>query len=678
MNISQFPKRKQKGAASLVFVMLVSLVIFASSAKMFKELKNTQDIGTAMNAVSHAEPGTKLAAEAFRLFLETQSSNGIRTLPVTLPITTDPMGTINEFGVLSAEDISVIEPTADNFEVSATLVNKHLAARSSAKLQVVYAVASEAGPPPPLTLTPQLSFGTDLDINGNISLTDNGLPVEVFVDGDVDIGGVSLDPIEALHATGSVTIGSNVEIKSIFSNDDVTLANTKSNLVRTMGDVYTSGDAAVQLIQANGSVDIKSSGRFEEIVSRWDIKIDSGGAGQGILRAGRDVRVQNSGSIDSVTARVIAVYSGWFHVGSTVAGKIRCVSKNWTDYGYMSSNEKFYRCPNNLVNADKWQNVNIPIPRKISQLTINDPVIDVWTLKSEANYVVEYDAATKKIMVTVNNVNGLTDGTQYTVGDYESAPFKDYLCETVNGSGQCTKPSTPTLPLCFGYSLWNSCIEHDSDTNTFSFKPTTIAPGVVWFDGNVHLENGNTVSTILATGNISTRSPKQWSANRGGYDFICAGNASKAEGDVKSTYNNVYSYYYPRNLCDVATTRYIPTPTGNIAIAEGGINPDINVNPNNAFSGGNITLDSRAIVGAVLAGNVLQTKGQVSVQGLVSAASQLDDGSFNELDASTTIDFSSEADYDPFTMPNMNNGGTTAGASVPMTKVAAFLWSRPL
>ena len=108
------------------------------------------------------------------------------------------------------------------------------------------------------------------------------------------------------------------------------------------------------------------------------------------------------------------------------------------------------------------------------------------------------------------------------------------------------------------------------------------------------------------------------------------------------------------------------------------VNRDINVNPNNTFSGGNITLDSADIVGAVLAGNVLKTKGQVSVQGLVSAASQLDDGSFNELDASTTIDFSSEADYDPFTMPNMNNGGTTAGASVPMTKVAAFLWSRPL
>lgn len=685
LKITRSQQFKQKGAASIIFVMLVSLVIFASSAKTFKEMRNTQEISTAVNAVSHAEPGTKLGAEAFRLYLESQSNNTIRMLPSTIPISTDPQGNLNEFGVVSVQDISVVEPVNDFFEVTATIVNQHHVARSTAKLQVVYTVSTQAGPPPPpITYSPQLSFGTDTTFNGNMTLANQGLPVEVFVDGDLDIGGINLSPLEAIHATGAVTVGSNVEIKSIFSNDDVTLANTKSSHVRSMGVVTATGSAAVDFIQANGDVNITASGRFEKITSRWNIMIDSGGGSQGFLRAGRVVRVNSSGSIDSVLARILAVYNGWFPVGSTVAGKVRCVNKNWTNYGSLSSNEKLFRCPaSNGTNVKNWQNVQIGIVPKISALTINDPVIDVWALKSEANYVVEHDSTTNEIRVTVNNVNGLPNGTQYTLADYPAQsnpwgpPYKDYLCEVANSSGQCTNPSIPTVPICLGYWAGAECIQYNSGTNTFSFKPTSLAPGVIWFDGNVHIEDGETVSTILATGNITNKGVKHWAANRGGYEHVCNGDSSKAPNGVGSRHTEAFATHFALNLCDKANTVYTPLATGNISMAAGGVNPDATMNPNSEFTGGNITLDSSDVTGAVLAGNTLEVKGQVTVQGLISAASQLGDGSINKLDGNLTVDFDTIDDFDPLTIPNMNHGGSVNGAG-PLSKAATLLWTRPL
>ena len=186
------------------------------------------------------------------------------------------------------------------------------------------------------------------------------------------------------------------------------------------------------------------------------------------------------------------------------------------------------------------------------------------------------------------------------------------------------------------------------------------------------------MSTILASGNIKTSGNfRLWAANRGSYEYICAANADQAPSAVRTRYTEAYSTHYPVNLCDIANSDYLPTSVGNIGLAAGGINPDINENPHGLYSGGNIDLGSSTdIVGGVFAGNFLQTNGNVNIQGAVSAGAQGDpNSSNNSLGARTVIDFATVGDFDPLDTPITQ----TPPPPPPTTTITSVLrGSRPL
>jgi len=681
MKISHPLHFKQNGAASLVFVMLVSLVIFASSAKMFKDMKNTQEIGTAVNAVSHADSGTKLAAEAFGIYLEGLTPNQLRTMPATIQMETDPNGDLNEFGVLSAENINAVEPMDNMFEVTATLVSRHQAARSSARLQVVYNVeAPGAPPPPPVTLPGEIFFGSSVTINGGINLSNNGQAVDLVVDGDVDIQQTNVNPINQLQTTGSVKIGSSVTVNSIFSDENVVLENTTTNLVRAGGTI-TASNATVNFLHANDDI-TATGGKIDEIASRNNINL-KGGNNFGLITAGRDINVTNYVEINTARAAGDIFYNaGWLRAKDTVAeGNISCSNTGWNAFNSLSANGTI-GCLHVAGKTHEGQSNTVNTPDEITPISIQQPVINVWALRNSANYIVEYDTATNRIVVTVNNVEGLTSGTQYVLANYNHLPgsdYREYLCEVDNGSGRCITPTAPTLPLCFGHSLNNTCITYDVPTKTFKFDPTTTAPGAMWFDGNVTLRNGHGVTSILATGNISTEGGfQQWAANRGAYEFTCNGNPSNAPGQVQQRYKESYSNHYPTNLCDKSSFDYTPQPIGNIAMAAGGFNPDTSVNPNGEFSGGDISLGaSTKIEGSVLAGNIIATSGNVEIKGLVIAAAQQNNATNSGFGGSTVIDFQSNGDFNPLIIPDMAPVGPPA-AAVGLSNIVGMAWSRPL
>lgn len=670
------PPTYQRGAYSLVFVLLVSLAVLATTSEAFKTVKKTQEIGTAINAMSHAESATLTAAEGFRLYLESIDPDNIRALSSSIALEMDPI-----YGSVTAENIDVVETSPNVFQIDTTFINMHAAARSSAKLQVVYNVASASPTPLGWPETATVNFKGDLNIGGNIELINNGNPVDLIIDGDIDIGGVSINPINMLRTSGTVTVGSSIMIDSIFADDDVTLANTQSSVVRTMGDFRATGSASIGSVQANGDIEIQASGRFDDISTRKSITINSGGAGQGFLLAGENINAINSGSIDSASAVGDILIGNWFRVSNAVSmADIRCPSQHWPLTDSLSANGSLINCPasNGTLQAISGVSNIVTPPPEITPQPLHTPIIDVWSLRDDVNYFVEPGAGNNKIKVTVKSVNGLVDDTEYTLADFSGsgAPYKDYLCVHATPSGQCTDP-LPTLPICFGQSLYNDCISYNSGTNTFTVNPNQTAPGVMFFDGNISLGNGHSITTILASGNITTNGQfEHWAANRGAYGKVCQAEASHAKNNVQSRYTEAYSTHFPTNLCNVANSTYIPTSTANIGLAAGGVNPDTTVNPQGAYTGGDIDLGaSTNIVGAVLAGNILSTTGQVVIQGLVSAGAFGDENSGNNsFGNSTTIDFSDNGYYTSLEIPEM---GAATPAGPPVT-TASVVWSRPL
>ena len=677
MRKTSYKLASEKGAASLIFILLVSMVVLATNTEVIKAVKNAQEIDTAMNAITHAESATLTAADAFRMYLEDIEANDIRNLSGDYDIEMDAI-----FGSITAENITVVETSPNVFQIDSTFVNKHAAARSSAKLQIVYNVTSESAAPVGWPTSATVNFAGDLNISGGIELLNNGDPVDLAVDGNVTLGGVSVNPINELRTSGTVTVTSRVFIDRILADDDVTLANTQSNIVRTMGDFLATGDASVGSVQANGDVEIRASGRFDQVSTPKNITINSGGAGQGALTAGESINAISSGSIDSAMAVGDISIGNWFTVDSAMSmGDITCPSQWWTSTNSLSANGSLINCPASSASlyAEAGLSNTVTPPEALTPLALHTPPIDVWTLIDDVNYFVEYDTDLGRIKVIVKSVNGFTDDAEYTLANFTASgpPYMDYLCEVVNSSGNCSNPTTPTLPICFGQSLYNNCISYNSSTNTFTVNPNQIVPGVVFFDGNLSLGNGHSITTILASGNITTSGQfEHWAANYGGYSKICLAEASHAKNSVQARYTEAYSTHYPTNLCDIANSDYIPINTGNIGLAAGGVNPDLRANPDGLYSGGDISLGaSTTTVGAVLAGNILKTTGQVEIQGLVASGALGDEISGdNSLGNSTTIDFSGGGDYVASELPEMGEA-LPAG---PDETTATVLWSRPL
>lgn len=695
MHTSRIAPASQRGAASLIFVLLVALVVTASTNEVVKSIRNSQDIGTAVNATSHAQTGIWVAAEAMRAYLDTLSKDEILELgPVTPTMT---IGMDASYGTVTADIISqstIISDVLDQVEI--LLINKHAASKSSAKLRVVYDVNYTEVPVVPDPPTPTVQFRGGLTVSGGIELYNGGEPIDLTIDGDVTIDGVSTNPINEIHSTGKVTIGSNVTVDSIYADDDVELANTIVQRVRTLGTLETTGSATVADTVANGDVTIKATGDYGRISTRESI-FSSGNSKFGVLIAGDDIVAQSAASIDSANAVGDITFQNWFRVDfATAMGNVNCVATGWKKTYTLMANGSLNNCPPGGTTSDLDGTLTITTVQGASNQVTPDPElpprelpttdIDVWQMNDATNYFVEYDSTVDRIKVTVNYVNGLTDGAEYYIADYSAGPpdwkpHYGYLCSTIGADGNCAAPATPTMPLCYSWGPWNAdCITHDPSTNTFTLSPANTVPGIIFFDGNVEMKNGKIMSTILASGNIKAGvgSPHDhWAPNRAGYAIVCEGLADHIPSGSKSRFTAAQSTYYPTNLCDTENGVYTPLSIGNVALAAGGINPDTSINPDGDYTGGDIDLLSKTdIWGAVLAGNFLNANtGNVNIKGLVNAGANGGTDGTNELGGKTTIELQATDTYDPLDLPTV----TVVPPPPPIVETnSTITWSRPL
>jgi len=666
---------KQSGMSSIVFVLLVGLAITASTVGVMHSVKNTQQINSASNAITHAQNGTWSGVAAFQKYLDTLDATALTELPAELDIDMEP-----QYGDLAARNITVNNEPDGSLRIIADIINVHAAAKSSYAVRTVYGLDTGGSDADAEPLPPILGFEDSLTIDGGIEFADAGLPAGIVVDGDVLIDGVNINPVDTISATGTVELGSNVEATNVFANDDVILnSNTVTN-VKTQGTFTARGGSSVTNLWANGEVLINAAGRFENVNTLDSITVSmAGGGGHGTLNAG-DKITTTVGPIDHLRAVGDIKMSQWSAIDTAISmGKITCVAPHWSNYNSIKANGVTTNCKSDdTVVSGASETVAVMDP--VTSVAAVEYVVDVWEMKDQANYFIEWDSVVNRIKVTVNNVNNLPDGSEYYLGSYDAQgktpPHLDYLCESVNDSGNCTLPSTPTLPLCFGTSLSTRCISYDTGTNAWHLDPSQTAPGVLLFDGDIKLENGEAVSTILASGDISTAGGLVVaSANYAGYNRVCLADGDHVYSKSKSRYVYTYAEYYPTNLCDKSQATYMPSTLGNVGLAAGGFHPD---DADNVFSGGNIDLDaSTEISGAVLAGNVLTTQGSVRIKGMVVAAGGAEglDG-LNSLSGNTVIDLNTSGDYDPFDLPDISaaNGPDSLDTEVG----ARVLWVRTL
>lgn len=691
---------QQQGIATILLVVLISIALIATTLGLTHSIRNTQEKQVAAHAVAHAQNGVWTGVEAFRRYLGTLTPQELAALDDTpgvehrITLRNADNAVQNVYGSISVGNIVVTGPVNNSYEVSATVTNVNAQAEASASVGVVFQTQL-AGPGDTVTLPATLNFNDDINITGNIGFT-GATPedkLDVKVNGTVTIGSVTLSSIGTLSSTNSITVtGAIADIEVIHSNANVTLTNLNTSgvigEVQAGGNITTIGDARVTTLKANGNIDVGSNNHVSSINALGYVAATMGN--HGTVTAGRTV-TWGAGTYAAINAvGDVTITSSTANPAGVLIGEgnVTCVA-DWWSYGSISINRDrtATNCGGGTLTTGANERVTLMDP--VGEVVTNPFTVDVYKLQGHANWIFSYDTQHRRILVRTQNINGIDDGT-YMVGHMEvdwgppERIYYDHLCEVPASGNTCGTLVTPHTAVCLGFNT-PGCISYSQQGNQapkWTLNGHSAAPGIMWFPGDVNMNNGTNYTTILSAGNITTGgSFVGYAVNYAGYDKVCEAAPpsflDRPEGErepLKTKYRDLFQHRYPTNLCDgVPGGQLINLSVGNIALAAGGYAP-----PGNVYSGGDIELDSgNEVYGSVLAGDVFSTLGDTDIFGAVVAANLGTEGTNNSLSSSTDINLSAyPSTYDPTIVPNMaNTGGGGNGNNITEVKL---LWSKYL
>lgn len=708
----------QSGIATILMVMLVGIGVTATAFGVMHGMRSTQEKQIATHAITHAQAGLWTGVEALRRYLGEIDDTALTELngTVSLPIALSSGG----FGSLTAKNITV-STTGGVHRVSAQIVNNHTDAKSTATVGVVFEV-NPSDCASCVVLSAALDFHDDLRGTNDINFDQ---PVTINVDGDINFSNIDITSLTALNATGSITLNSSVDVSAIRSNGDVSISKSTVGTIFSKGNVTLATEAQADVIKADGNINLLNEFGTQSVQSRSNITVGGETGNHTLISAGGSVEVQanagakyanNINSLHSVGKVTVASDAAQINAIKS-ENDLACPLASWTGFGQIDLSGVLDPSCADIIAALALQDptdanrpikvsssVNVDVVAPVQPFAMPILEVDVFKLKQDANYVVSYDGT--NISVAVFNINGEVDGTVYKVGRHSSGKL-DALCETVV-SGNCTCSGAGcTIPekyLCLGYALAENCIEYSG--GTFTLSGTGIAPGIWWIDGNVSSVNGFNNATLLATGNITSTGHYRGAAVNYGaeppnydlegrdkslrttpYQEICdvAGSGlQEAASHMISDYHNRFVDRYPSNLCDKATTTYFPIPTGNIALAAGGIRPVADGGDGTTYLGGDISLGANTqVYGITLAGGYFESRDNAAYFGYVLSAAQgvlrATGAEKNLLSGNTRVILDSESEfYSPNETTNMGSAPPCSGAGCPPTSTekSKLLWSR--
>ncbi len=410
-----------------------------------------------------------------------------------------------------------------------------------------------------------LNGGTSF--SGNVQL-EGGQNASLAVNGSVTASG-SFSGFNNSSSTGSASYSGSTSGMNLFSNSNITITGSAQyNSIQSLGNVSISGGVDAVSIQSNGTTTLGSSSTVSNsITSIGNVTLNSSTGAGSVITQGSVTATNASVGITPLTAE-----------------------------------------------------------------TVSTPQVTASTMSSLANFAFTPppSGASSDIhgTVVVQNVTGITAGTYYL---YDNGNDNDYICpsdattpSTFNG------PSNACIKIGEGNSNSNADISYSSGTWTLkggSGSTSDIAPGVLWFQGNVTVSGGTYYDSIIATGAINLS---------GGNSTSYAVNFANAEGKNVCS-NTGYTFggttINPSNFC---TTPYTNASVGDIGL----------------LSGGDISLGSSAVVyGDIIAGNVINTSGSSTIYGYLTAESDLNDGETNSFGGSTTVDINPINGFTPPPIP---------------------------
>jgi len=613
------PRSHQRGIATVLMVLLTGLALGVVMFGAIGHVRGLQSQATTVHAATQSELKAWTAVDGVRQFLKQTGADVGELSPG------DAISLSSDAGSLTDVQASIVsveknDTLACNGSTRVTVDVTGASGRATSTIQAVYCVS---GSPATTPATPAGSGGVingDLKISGGI----DGGGSSLRVNGNIS-GGGSIVGFDSLYATGNVQLSGHSEVGTLTAEGDVDAEGVFS-VINSLKNVTLHGGSTTALtIHANGSVTTKDGGKVTAIESIGDV----------ILGNTTDVStLHTQGSLFSAASNVTSelLAQGDFNetgcctsvAAGTVGGEVR-----------LYQNRKWGAAAN--VRQDPQLRVTVA---KLTAQSIAVPHVDAFDFKAAANYVFDVDA-TGRMIVTVHSVSGLTDGSTYFIAG--SGGHQDYLCKSATYSA-----ASCTVKVCKGYSDYNSCFTYWNGTwslNGPKDAAAILAPGVVWFNGNVNVGSGQYVNTIVASGNISTSSDTTiFAVNDAGYDGECK--------------NAVYPAVYPTDYCAGGAAN--PQPIGEIAMLAGSY-------ANGVFVGGVVDVSSKNYIhGDIVAGDIIKTAGDTTIEGNISAARQSGGTEGNSIGAKTVFKLRTRK----------TDSASTSGDGASSDASATVLWTR--
>ncbi|KAF1066902.1 MAG: hypothetical protein GAK45_01806 [Pseudomonas citronellolis] len=633
---------RQRGVATVLIVLVTALALGALALMLLMGVRGNQERQVMVHASTHSQAGAWSGVELFRRYFQSLSSEQLSALQVS---TTPIRATLGD-NALSATLVALQAPTSGStdkaYSLTVDIDNQEAAAQAASIIRVVYSVTPGGAATTSDDFDGTVTIRNDLKMTGGIEIR-GGESAKINVDGSATLSSASIVGLKTLKATGDVYLGSNISVEEVFANGTLTLTGSATTLKgSSLGNLTYSSGGSSGVLSTNGDLTI-SNGSVTTGNALGNIVVSSGFS-QGTLTAGKTISISN-GSTQVANAVGNITLSSWQTIGQISSqATVTCTSVYWTSFtrirALATSN-----CPTSTA-VQAPVSVSISLMTPLEAFTVPKPKVDAYELKDMANYV--FEAVGSKLRVTVKSVNGLADGVYY-LGNYSwqsNRAWQDFLCQEVDSNRNCTlpvKPDSSLRTICQGFSQSNACFSYDSASNTWSISGKNLAPGVMWFEGNLAIQNGNYYDTFLATRGISTGGSTTVGAlNYMGYSVVCGLN-------YPANATSEFAGLYPSNLCDTSSKAMVSNSIGNIALLAGGY-------VDGTFQGGTINLGaSNEIYGSVVAGDLLLTSGSSTVHGYVTAAGQ-GTGTVNNWSGSTIIDLRNlPSGYDPGDIPSMDD-----------------------
>lgn len=560
----------------------------------------------------------------------------------------------------------------------------------------------------------------ELNVTGNVTLNGGGERIGTIVsNGDVYLGPGS--EVNVVYAKGKITVNTGKQVGEMYADKDIIITNGSVKVANTLSNINLSGGGTGTILIAGGDITVNNGSvgnadaqgtisftgnSANTLTAGKKITVNNGLVGT--VKAKEEI-VTNGGNITNAFAKGnITVNSNSVTLSrSTTEKTFICNADWWNKLEYINAKKIQYSQQNcakessNAINVSSTPTVNFSSeePKRPSGSTkaviVTDAIlVNVLDNLADANYIFYIDN-NQRIKVKVQNVKDQTTNVDYS-GDYYLAkiklggnqywagnPYTGYLCKKLDSADPEFCENTPNIGQLKNYiyqlklfpnepnTTNGQFVSYQSSDRTWILADTSyygthssiapdvpsLAPGVMFFYGNLRVGQGAYNNSMLATGNIEASIPSVYSPKYAGANKIC----------------NVSGYKMPSNLCK-SSSELTSAAIGDIALMAGSCTNGNSLQACKAsYNGGDINLTSNSyIFGKVIAGSRFNTAGASQISGQITAANLgVSQSNFSSFNSSVVIDLTNVKNDSG----NNTDDNNTTGSDGNFTKIK---WARYL